>query len=217
MHNLKNIDADVPLHELVAIAGVSGSGKTTLILESLVPALQAQFTGKKLPPHVISCDAFGIKRVNLIDSSSIGANVRSTVATYAGVLDGLRKAYAIQRAVKPIELPRNQEMLLRETYVSHDAPAYESAWTCVDTLSLPEMLSLTVDQALCTIEHLPSVVNKLQTLHDLGLGYLTLGEATTVLSGGGEQGGRIVCAGTPERIVACPQSKTGCFIGEELA
>ena len=78
----------------MAVTGVSGSGKTTLVLESLVPALKASLTGRRLPAHVVSFDAPDIKRVDLIDATPIGANVRSTVATYSGVLDDLRRAFA---------------------------------------------------------------------------------------------------------------------------
>lgn len=86
VHNLKSIDVDVPLHELVGIAGVSGSGKTTLVLESLIPGLQAQLAGGVLPPHVKKLEAPAIERVDLVDATPIGVNVRSTVATYSGVL-----------------------------------------------------------------------------------------------------------------------------------
>ena len=94
VHNLKNIDVDIPLHQIVGIAGVSGSGKTTLILESLIPALSAHIRGERLPAHVKSVSAEGIDQVKLIDATPIGINVRSTVATYANVHDELRKIFA---------------------------------------------------------------------------------------------------------------------------
>ena len=74
--------------------GVAGSGKTTLNLESLVPGLDAQIQGKKLPEQVLSVQADGIEHVKLIDATPIGINVRSTVATYANVHDELRKHFA---------------------------------------------------------------------------------------------------------------------------
>nr|MCR5552424.1 excinuclease ABC subunit UvrA [Oscillospiraceae bacterium] len=77
-----------------AVTGVSGSGKTTLVLESLVPALSALSEGRTLPPHVRSLAAEGVPQVKLIDAAPIGINVRSTVATYAGVHDELRRIYA---------------------------------------------------------------------------------------------------------------------------
>ena len=76
------------------MTGVSGSGKTTLVLESLIPGLRARIDGAPLPVHVREVEAPGIRQVKLIDATPIGINVRSTVATYAGVHDELRKAYA---------------------------------------------------------------------------------------------------------------------------
>ena len=83
-----------PRGRLVAVTGVSGSGKTTLVLETLIPALKAQAAGERLPGHVRWVDAEGIARANLIDATPIGANVRSTVATYADIHDELRRAFA---------------------------------------------------------------------------------------------------------------------------
>ena len=76
------------------VTGVSGSGKTTMVLESLVPALEAKISGGALPEHIRAVDADGIAHVKLIDATPIGINVRSTVATYAGVHDELRKLFA---------------------------------------------------------------------------------------------------------------------------
>ena len=78
---------------MTAVTGVSGSGKTTLILESLIPALEAAINGKKLPEHIVSIEANGIKQIKLIDATPIGINIRSTVATYANVHDELRKIF----------------------------------------------------------------------------------------------------------------------------
>ncbi|MBD5457190.1 MAG: ATP-binding cassette domain-containing protein [Lachnospiraceae bacterium] len=94
VHNLKNIDVDVPLGKIVGIAGVSGSGKTTLILESLMPGLEAAIQGKALSEYVLSVEAEGIRQFKLIDATPIGINVRSTVATYANFHDELRKLFA---------------------------------------------------------------------------------------------------------------------------
>jgi excinuclease ABC subunit A len=94
IHTVKPLEVDIPKGRLVAVTGVSGSGKTTMVLESLIPALSAAIKGEKLPDHVLSLDAEGIRQVKLIDATPIGINVRSTVATYADVHDELRKVYA---------------------------------------------------------------------------------------------------------------------------
>lgn len=92
IHTVKPLDAEIPKGRLTVVTGVSGSGKTTMVLESLIPGLLAALAGEKLPGHVLSIDPSGIKNVKLIDSTPIGINVRSTVATYANVHDELRKS-----------------------------------------------------------------------------------------------------------------------------
>ena len=102
IHTVKPLDVDIPKGRLTVVTGVSGSGKTTLVLESLVPALEAHAQGKKLPPHVCAVEAEGIAQVKLIDATPIGINVRSTVATYAGVHDELRKIFARSAQAKAL-------------------------------------------------------------------------------------------------------------------
>ena len=94
IHTVKPLEVDIPKGRLTIVTGVSGSGKTTMVLESLVPALAAMIEGRALPQHIRAIDAEGIQHVKLIDATPIGINVRSTVATYAGVHDELRKLYA---------------------------------------------------------------------------------------------------------------------------
>ena len=94
IHTVKPLEADIPKGRLTVVTGVSGSGKTTMVLESLVPALEAGIAGTALPAHVRDIRAEGIAHVKLIDATPIGINVRSTVATYSGVHDELRKLYA---------------------------------------------------------------------------------------------------------------------------
>lgn len=94
LHTVRPLQVEIPRGRLVAVTGVSGSGKTTLVLEELLPALSASIAGEAMPAHVSWLDAEGIRRANLIDATPIGANVRSTVATYAGVHDELRRAFA---------------------------------------------------------------------------------------------------------------------------
>ena len=102
IHTVKPLDAEIPKGKLTAVTGVSGSGKTTLILETLIPGLQALINGKKLPEHVLSIEAEGIRQVKLIDATPIGINVRSTVATYANVHDELRKLFARTQDAKKL-------------------------------------------------------------------------------------------------------------------
>ena len=94
IHTVQPLEVDIPKGRLTVVTGVSGSGKTTMVLESLIPALEAGIRGSALPPHVRAVSAEGIAHVKLIDATPIGINVRSTVATYAGVHDELRKLYA---------------------------------------------------------------------------------------------------------------------------
>lgn len=94
IHTVKPLEIDIPKGCLTVVTGVSGSGKTTMVLESLVPALAAAIDGKALPEHIRAVNAEVIEHVKLIDATPIGINVRSTVATYAGIHDDLRKLYA---------------------------------------------------------------------------------------------------------------------------
>lgn len=94
IHTVRPLDTDIPKGRLTVVTGVSGSGKTTMVLESLVPALEAAIAGTALPAHIREIRADGITHVKLIDATPIGINVRSTVATYAGIHDELRKIYA---------------------------------------------------------------------------------------------------------------------------
>ena len=347
LHTVKPLEVHIPKGRMTVVSGVSGSGKTTLVLESLIPALkalsEAHDSFPSFPAHIREIKADGIDRANLIDANPIGTNVRSTVATYSGVLDDLRKEFAKLSAVKAqglkagafsyntgslrcptcdgtgqisldvqflpdVDIPcpdcqgsrysKDAYSIVR--FVEDDeADVDTDSSTDADTVvganaeaenaySLPEILSLTVDEALLACRGLTRVTTKLQVLLDLGLGYLTLGEATPALSGGeaqrlklaselnrsqntslfvfdeptiglhpldvevllrvlqrlieqgatvvviehdldvianadyvidmgpggGEDGGTIVCAGTPEQVCACENSVTGKFLKE---
>lgn len=100
IHTVKPLTVEIPKGRLTVVTGVSGSGKTTMVLESLVPALDAKLKGEALPSHICAINAEGIERVKLIDATPIGVNVRSTVATYAGIHDELRKLYAKSQDAK---------------------------------------------------------------------------------------------------------------------
>lgn len=100
LHTVHALDVRIPKGRFVAVTGMSGSGKTTLVLDSLVPALKAAAEGIRLPSHVREVDAAGITKVHVVDATPIGVNVRSTVATYSGILDELRRLYAATDAAR---------------------------------------------------------------------------------------------------------------------
>ena len=112
IHNVKPMDISFPKGKLTVVSGVSGSGKTTLLLESLYPAVKSLINDEKLPNNIKSIDAKNINKIELIDSVPIGKNVRSTVSTYSGVLDDLRKIFAkldssIERNLKASDFSYN--------------------------------------------------------------------------------------------------------------
>ena len=215
IHTVRPLSVVFPKGRLSVITGVSGSGKTTMILESLIPALEAQINGAPLPAHVIRLEAEGISQVKLIDATPIGINVRSTVATYANVHDELRKVYARtgdakEKGFKASDFSYNTGRLRCPTcdgtgQISLDVQFLPDVdIPCPDCggsryapearavrresgLSLPELMARSVDEALGECADLKAVQPRLQVLHDLGLGYLTLGEATPGLSGGEAQ------------------------------
>ena len=219
IHTVQPLSLRLPKGRLTAVTGVSGSGKTTLILESLIPGLQTALRGEPLPEHVKSVRAPGIAQVKLIDATPIGVNVRSTVATYAGVHDELRKVYARTPDAKRLnckagDFSYNTGSLRCPTCdgtgsISLDiqflpdveivCPDFGGSRYCRDASqvfrprrdgtahTLPQLMSQSVDEALASCGDLKLVSGRLRTLHDLGLGYLTLGEATPSLSGGEAQ------------------------------
>ena len=221
LHTVKPLEIAIPRGRLTAVTGVSGSGKTTLVLESLIPALVANASGAKLPSHVKRIEAAGIERANLIDATPIGSNVRSTVATYAGVHDELRRAFARTPDAKAAGLKAGDFSYntgkLRcpecdgtgsisldvqflpdvditcpvcggSRYAPEASRIHRPAEGCEDPGStLPQLMAMTVDEARTPASGLKKARARLDTLHELGLGYLTLGEATPALSGGEAQ------------------------------
>lgn len=213
IHTVRPLDVGIPRGRLTVVTGVSGSGKTTMVLESLVPAINGQ-----MPSHVVSLDADGIARALLIDATPIGSNVRSTVATYSGILDDLRRMFASTDDAKAkglktgdfsyntgslrcpdcdgtgsvtldvqflpdveIECPtcrggRYSEVARSVRWASRSGVCY----------SIPELMGMTVETASGVLEG-TKAHQKLKALSDIGLGYLTLGEATPTLSGGEAQ------------------------------
>ena len=215
IHTVKPLEVEFPKGRLSVVTGVSGSGKTTMILESLIPGLKAAVEGKKLPAHVLSVDAGGVRQAKLIDATPIGINVRSTVATYANIHDELRKVFAKSEDArsggwKAGDFSYNTGRLRCPTCdgtgsisldvqflpdVDIPCPDCRGSRYARDAFRirrkggapLPELMSMSVDEALEACNDLSLVRSRLQVLHDLGLGYLTLGEATPSLSGGEAQ------------------------------
>lgn len=219
IHTVKPLDIKIPKGRLTVVTGVSGSGKTTMVLESVVPGLQAKLEDKNMPEHVISVEATGIKHVKLIDSTPIGANVRSTVATYANIHDELRKIFARSPESKTQNLKAGDfsyntgslrcpvcdgtgTVSLDVQFLPDvDIPCPEckgsrygkTAWSihipspAGYPVSLPQLMDDDVEQAIEECATHKTVATRLSTLNNLGLGYLTLGEATPSLSGGEAQ------------------------------
>jgi excinuclease ABC subunit A len=243
IHTVHALNVAIPRGRMTAVTGVSGSGKTTMVLESLVPALQAAAGGSALPAHVSGIEAGGIDRVRLVDSTPIGINVRSTLATYAGIMDMLRKAFAGTDAAKAAglkvsafsyntgslrcpqcdgtgQISLDVQFLPDVTiacpvcggsrYQAQANGIRIATPTRPEGMSLPKVLDLEVDEALEAFANSekprdihamharsePSMISNamrsrmhraLQTLSDLGLGYLKLGEDTPSLSGGEAQ------------------------------
>lgn len=214
IHTVKPLKIAIPKGRLTVVTGVSGSGKTTMVLESLVPALDSLTSQKKMPEHIVKIEADGIKQVKLIDATPIGINIRSTVATYANIHDELRKIFAKlpqskENKYKAGDFSYNTGKLrcsvcdgtgvinLDVQFLPDvEIPCPECGGSRYSKIvedikykgnSLAKLMSMDVNTAIDACDDLKSVQQRLQVLKDLGLGYLTLGEATPNLSGGEAQ------------------------------
>ncbi len=214
IHTVKPLKIDIPKGRFTVVTGVSGSGKTTMVLESLVPALDSLTSQKKMPEHIVKIEADGIKQVKLIDATPIGINIRSTVATYANIHDELRKIFAKlpqskENKYKAGDFSYNTGKLrcsvcdgtgvinLDVQFLPDvEIPCPECGGSRYSKIvedikykgnSLAKLMSMDVNTAIDACDDLKSVQQRLQVLKDLGLGYLTLGEATPSLSGGEAQ------------------------------
>ncbi len=320
-HNLKSVDLKLPLGTFICVTGVSGSGKSSLINQTLYPILRRHFyrsRAKALPYREVK-GLEHLDKVIEIDQSPIGRTPRSNPATYIGVFTDIRQLFtqvpeARIRGYKPgrfsfnvkggrCETCKGGGMRLIEMNFLPDV--YVPCETCLgkrynrETLdihykghSISDVLNMTVEEAVTFFQNVPSIYRKLQTLEDVGLGYIRLGQSSTTLSGGeaqrvklaselskrdtgktlyildepttglhfedirvlldvlqrlvdkgnsviviehnmdvikvadyvidlgpegGEAGGRIIAAGTPEEIAREPASYTGQFLKRELA
>lgn len=215
-NNLQHLDVDIPLGKFVSVTGVSGSGKSTLINELLYPALQHHLTKKKpFPSHLGAIDGLkAIDKVIVIDQSPIGRTPRSNPVTYTGVFDALRAIFAetIEAKARGYKAGRFSfnvkggrceacsgqgvnviEMnFLPNVYVQCDVckgARYnrETLQVKYKGYSIADVLNMTVEEALFTFQNIPRAEKKLQTLVDVGLGYIKLGQPAPTLSGGEAQ------------------------------
>jgi excinuclease ABC subunit A len=215
-HNLKNVDAQIPLGCFVAITGVSGSGKSTLLQETLYPSLVHKLHGTRSVwgPHDALLGAEHIDKVIDIDQSPIGRTPRSNPATYTGVFDLIRDLFAATpeakvRGYKPgrfsfnvkggrCESCKGDGIIKIEMHFLPDV--YVPCEVCKgkrynrETLevryrgkSISEVLDMTVAEACALFENIPPISRKLSTVRDVGLDYIRLGQPATTLSGGEAQ------------------------------
>ncbi|MFD4703833.1 excinuclease ABC subunit UvrA [Gottfriedia sp. NPDC058432] len=215
-NNLKNVSTSFPLGTFVAVTGVSGSGKSTLINEILYKSLAQKLNGSKVRPgeHKEIKGIEQLEKVIDIDQSPIGRTPRSNPATYTGVFDDIRDVYAATNESKVrgykkgrfsfnvkggrCEACRGDGIIKIEMHFLPDV--YVPCEICHgkrynrETLevkykdkSISEVLNMTVEDAVSFFENIPKIKRKLQTLYDVGLGYITLGQPATTLSGGEAQ------------------------------
>ena len=215
-NNLKNIDVKFPLGKMIGVTGVSGSGKSTLINETLYPILNSHFfNAVKKPLEYKSIQGLEhIDKVIDIDQSPIGRTPRSNPATYTGVFSEIRTLFAkipeaMIRGYKPGRFSFNVKggrcetcqggglKLIEMNFLPH---VYVECETCQgkrfnrETLeirykgkSISDVLEMTINESVLFFEHIPKIYKKLKTIQDVGLGYITLGQQSTTLSGGEAQ------------------------------
>jgi excinuclease ABC subunit A len=215
-NNLKNVDATFPLGKFICVTGVSGSGKSTLINETLYPILNQEiFRAQKVPmPYKKVTGVESLDKVIAIDQSPIGRTPRSNPATYTGVFSDIRNLFAMVpeaqiRGYKPGRFSFNvkggrceecQGAGLKTIEMNFLPDVHIKCPTCNgnrynrETLevrykgkSISNVLDMNIDEAVNFFENIPSVLKKIKTIQDVGLGYINLGQSSTTLSGGEAQ------------------------------
>jgi excinuclease ABC subunit A len=215
-HNLKKVDIDFPLGKFIVVTGVSGSGKSTLVNDILYRAIAREVYGSHEQPgeHAEILGIENIDKVIRIDQSPIGRTPRSNPATYTGLFSPIRDFYALlpesrERGYKPGRfsfnvkggrceacqgdgLKRIEMNFLPDVYVTCDVCRgkrynFETLQVKYKGHSISDLLELTIEEALPLMETNPQIRPKLQTLLDVGLGYVHLGQSSTTLSGGEAQ------------------------------
>jgi excinuclease ABC subunit A len=215
-HNLKNVDVEFPLGQFIVVTGVSGSGKSTLINDILYKSLAKELYRAHDEPgaHERITGVDLIDKVIEIDQSPIGRSPRSNPATYTGLFTPIRDLYAMlpesrERGYKPGRfsfnvkggrceacqgdgLKRIEMNFLPDVYVTCDQCRgrrynYETLQVKYKNYSIADLLGATVEEALDVLANIPQIQMKLQTLHDVGLDYIHLGQSSTTLSGGEAQ------------------------------
>jgi len=211
-NNLQNIDVEIPLGKLVCVTGVSGSGKSTLVNELLYSALQHHFGHKvPYPKEMGKLDGLNaLDKVIVIDQSPIGRTPRSNPATYTGVFDVIRDLFsetieAKARGYKPGQFSFNvkggrceacsgQGVNVIEMNFLPECEVCKGARYNRETLqvkykskSISDVLNMTAEEALAFFENIPKAASRLQTMVDVGLGYVRLGQTAPTLSGGEAQ------------------------------
>ena len=241
-NNLKNIDVEFPLGLFITVTGVSGSGKSSLINEILLKALETHFykTNKRSGKHKEIVGIENVDKVIAIDQSPIGRTPRSNPATYIGAFTPIRELYANTEmskergyalgqfsfnvvdgrcfscdgdGVKQIEM-----QFLSDVYVKCDeckGKRYNSETLTVlyKGKNIADILNMTVYEALKFFENIPPIKRKLQTINDVGLGYIKLGQSSTTLSGGEAQRVKLAAElskkGTGKTIYILDEPTTG--------
>jgi excinuclease ABC subunit A len=226
-NNLKNVDVEIPLGMLVAVTGASGSGKSTLISEILYKALWKRLVDTRTLPgdHDAVDGAEHVYKVVNIDQSAIGRNSRSNPATYIGFYDAIRDLFtraplSVEREYKAgrfsfnvkggrCEECQGEGVITTQLYFMPDVEVLcaackgarfgpETLEVTVRGKTITDILNMSVEEGVEFFKDEPATGKKIEVLNDLGLGYLTLGQSSTTLSGGEAQ--RIKIAGELSKL-----------------